>query len=268
MKNPTSTHTFRIAAALGLLLGSVTPSLHAEENQDRKTSAIIEKARKFLGGNEKLEQIHTLKYVGTINSPERERAGSLVMELKKPLKQRIEIETPSGDVEVTAVNGYEGWILKQSAGEEAAEIRVMTPDNLNRMLVSTWENLNFFKEPTEQHAKSIYQGVTEYRGRTVHELHVIYPGGTPTFKRFFDVQTGDLMGSLTDDGLEFIESGMILVDGLQFPRKIEAYRGEKRVHVIEFDEVIVNPSLADDRFEYPTSIPVKRKIPSMNDYRK
>ena len=250
----------------GYFLGMV-PATYAEEAASRPDkNFVIEKARKFLGGSENLEQIESLKYTGTINSPERKRAGSLVMELKKPQKQRIQIETPSGDLEVTAVNGYEGWIMKKASGEQAAEVQVMKPENLNRMLVSTWENLNFFKEPTEQHAKTVFKGITEFRGRPVYELHVIYPGGTPTFRRYFDKQTGELVGSLTDDGLEFIESGMILVDGVQFPRKIEAFRGEKRVHVIEFSEITINPEISDSQFEYPTSVPVKRKIPSMSDF--
>lgn len=249
-----------------LVLGLVFSSFADETASQPDKDYVIEKARKFLGGGENLEQIEALKYIGTINSPERKRAGSLVMELKKPLKQRIEIETSSGDLEVTAVNGYEGWIMKKASGERAAEIQVMNAENLNRMLVSTWENLNFFKEPTKQHARTVFKGMTEFRGRPVYELHVIYPGGTPTFKRYFDKQTGELVGSLTDDGLEFIESGMILVDGVQFPRKIEAFRGEKRVHVIEFTEVLINPEIPDAQFEYPISVPVKRKIPSMNDF--
>jgi len=219
----------------------------------KESKAVIQMARSHLGGDEKLNNIRTLKYQGTINSSERNRVGKLILYLKKPLKQRIEIRTEEGLVEVTAVNGYEGWIMRKdsSTDDSSTEVRVMTPENLNRMLISTWENLNFFKEPTAQHGKTRFMGKTEYRGRSAYELHVHYPGGSPAYKRYFDSQTGELIGTLTDGGLEFIESGMILVDGLQFPRKIEAFRGTERVHVIKFEKIQVNEGIPDEMFEHP-----------------
>lgn len=246
----------------------VAPSLGAPLPEGREAEALIQMAREHLGGNERLEGVVSLKYTGRIDSPDRDRAGRIALYLKKPLKQRIEIETESGTVEVTAVNGYEGWILSRGIDERLSEVKVMDPQNLNRMLVSTWENLNFFARPVAHHGKIHFKGKTEYRGRPVYELHVVYPGGKPTYIRFFDRQTGELVGSKTDDGLEFIESGMIQVDGIQFPRKIEALRGERRVHLITFEEIEVNPELDDGLFEFPSNVPVSNPLPNLDDYRK
>ncbi len=253
------------------LLACIIPVLSvsgAELPEGAEAEALIRMAREHLGGDEKLESIQSLKYVGTIDSPDRDRVGTITLYLKKPLQQRIEIETESGMGEITAVNGYEGWILIRGIDERLSEVKVMDPQNLNRMLVSTWENLHFFAKPVAYHGKIHHRGETEYRGRPVYELHVVYPGGTPTYVRFFDRHTGELVGSRTDDGLEFIESGMILVDGIQFPRKIEALRGERRIHIITFEEIEVNPPLDDELFEFPSNVQVAKPLPSLDDYRK
>lgn len=233
----------------------------------REAEAVIAMARAHLGSEADLRGIRTLQYRGSIESPDQNRSGTLILTLKKPLKQRIEIITAEGVTEITAVNGYEGWTHKRDESAGTEEVRVMNPQNLNRMLVSTWENLNFFLEPKEQHGKTRFIGATEYRGRSAYELHVTYPGGRPYFRRFFDRHSGELIASLTDDGLEFVESGMIRAAGILFPRKVEALRENRRVHVIKFDTVEVNIPIEDGIFEYPVHIQSRKDDAKLNTAR-
>lgn len=244
-----------ILPLLPVCLTALLPLAAADQlPKGREAEAVIALARAHVGGEEALSRIHSLRYTGTIESPERNRTGRLTLYLKKPLKQRIEILTDDGMLEVTAVNGYEGWTMQRKDGEGNTSVQVMNAENLNRMLVSTWENLNFFRKPEEQLGKTLFKGATEHRGRLAYELRVVYPGGRPFFRRFFDRSTGELIASITDDGLEFVESGMIREQGLLFPRKVDAFRGTRRVHVIKFDQVEVNAAIDDSLFEFPSNL--------------
>ena len=126
-----------------------------------------------------------------------------------------------GVSEVTAVNGYEGWIRVTDEGSGESSTRVMDFRNVERMLVNTWENLHFFKEPTERFGKTRYLGKVEHRGRDVYKIKTAYPSGS-AFTRYFDTQTGELVATETDRGLEVLEIGMIEAGGRKFPRKLEA----------------------------------------------
>ena len=228
---------------LGLL---ILPGLSAEEIT---VEALIEMARARVGSEEKLNGIEALRYVGVIEDEVKRQEGKLTMLLKKPLCQRLEIEM-DGVHEVTAVNGYEGWIQRTRLEDGQSRVQPMNFVNVERMLNNTWENLNFFKIPKSRFGKSRYLGLTEHRGRQAHKMETLYSGGTQ-FIRFFDIETAELIATVTETDLEIVESGMIEVEGMKFPRKIESFKNGSKIHTIRFDSVEVNPDIEAEVFEYP-----------------
>ncbi len=233
---------FTVLVALAVILPATPASAVDKES-------VIRMARKRIGPEQKLKAVDTLKYTGRITDDLQDIEGSVVMMLKKPMMQRLEIEMP-GVSEVTAVNGYEGWIQVRQAETGESSVRVMDFRNVERMLVNTWENLHFFEEPKRRFGKTRFLGKVEHRGRDVYKMLTAYPSGS-TFTRYFDTETGELVATETDRGLEVVEIGMIEVDGLRFPRKLEAYQNGRKVHTIEFERIEINPGFEDGLFEYP-----------------
>jgi len=186
---------------------------------------------------------------GVIEDEAKGEEGTITMILKKPICQRLEIQL-GGIREVTAVNGYEGWVRRTDLDSGKSNLEIMNFMNVERMLNNTWENLNFFTEPRNRFGKSKYLGQVEHRGRLAYKMETTYSGGS-RFIRFFDVETAELISTRTETGLEIVESGMIEAGGLKFPRKIMSFRSGEKIHTIRFDSVVVNPQVADEIFEFP-----------------
>ncbi len=237
--------TFKNCIPIAIGIVAVGSLAFGEMNKDQ----LIRYARQTVGSEEALNGVVTLTYVGKIEEMADGRKGTIRMVLKKPMKQRLEVVI-DGVKEVTAVNGSEGWLVRYDEASGESDLKIMDYLNVERMLINTWENLNFFSEPKDRFAKTKYIGEVEHRGRPAYQMETHYLGGT-RYIRYFDKETKELISSLTERGLETVESGMIESGGLKFPRKIDAFREGKRVHTVRFDEIIVNDPVSDVVFDFP-----------------
>jgi hypothetical protein len=95
--------------------------------------------------------------------------------------------------------------------------------------------------------------VEDYRGNEAYRVKFRYPGDY-YFIRFFDVETGDLLGTIDDRGTETVEKGDFEVAGYRFPREIETYKDGELVQEIEFTDIDVNPEVPAATFEIPMRI--------------
>src|SRR5690606_3419713 len=97
-----------------LLLGIV--SLAAQASME-SVETTVAKAREYLGGDAKLNAIHSLQYRGTVilhqgkdaEGNDREPlVGNAILSFQKPSSQKIEFHFPEQSL-VTGFNGYEGY---------------------------------------------------------------------------------------------------------------------------------------------------------------
>ncbi|MGJ3243184.1 MAG: hypothetical protein ACFE0O_09545 [Opitutales bacterium] len=220
---------------------------------ETRVEDVIRLAREHVGPEGRLNAIEALRYQGRVEGTADGLKGTLVMTLKRPLKQCVEMRMESADIhEITATNGYEGYMTRTRISTGETQIRVLPPDTVRKMMINTWENLNFFAFPRSRYGQVHYQGKETVRGREAHVLKYVYPNGQ-YFRRFVDAETGDLLLTVTEGNLEIIETGDLWADGLRFPRTITTWKEGRVLHTVHFEKVQVNPEVKDSLFEFPES---------------
>ncbi|MEM0965486.1 MAG: hypothetical protein AAGJ81_04990 [Verrucomicrobiota bacterium] len=210
---------------------------------------VIEKARSYVGPNETLESVDSLLYQGTL-TPEggsTERQVRLVLE--KPASQLLEITQDQGRITMV-VNALEGFMVQEDLGTGRKAVLPLPLDQVRRFKANAAENLYFFEFPTSAQVRAKYLGESSFRGQTADEVRYVHPGGIQFF-RYFDPETGELIGTLTDNGSVNTEEGETVVDGIRFAEKVLSYEGDDLVHTITFSEIEVNPDLPEDTFASP-----------------
>ncbi|MBC2601222.1 hypothetical protein [Puniceicoccus vermicola] len=210
---------------------------------------VITQAREFVGPNEKIESIDTLLYEGVLvpeNGAEERRISLL---LKKPASQRLEIT--QGESRITmVVNDMEGFMMQENLVNGQKGFSPLPTDQVRRFKANAAENLYFFKFPSSVRVRSKYLGEQEFRGQPVDAVRFIHSGGVQFF-RYFDPETGELLGTETDTGTINTEEGAIQVDGLRFSDKVLSFEGDELAHTITFDKIEVNPEVPEGAFTFP-----------------
>lgn len=227
---------------LGLLLG-LLPVLGATPT----AAETIARARAHLGGDAALEQVQTLTYRGTFTTADN-REGSIVITLKKPARQRLELVL-DGVRRVTAINDFEGWehVSKIDDPEEWGMV-LISFDEFRRMRANTWENLFFFRGIEQMHGNVRDLGLVEFDGRQAHKLIFEYSSNL-SYSRYFDPDTGELLATINDRGQEIRERGEIMVQGIRFPEEIISLADGRELMRVRFTEIKVNTPVEDSLFE-------------------
>lgn len=241
-----------------LLLGIV--SLAAQASME-SVETTVAKAREYLGGDAKLNAIHSLQYRGTVilhqgkdaEGNDREPlVGNAILSFQKPSSQKIEFHFPEQSL-VTGFNGYEGYEyleIQQEVGDPMRNVRSIGGEELRRNKAAAIENLRFFRpfEFSDTNVKD--HGTTEEAGKSAHRIDFIH-NGKFVFSRLFDTETGDLLRTDLDTGMVTYETGEMWVDGVRFSTDTRGVlNGETRYEML-FETIVINPELAPDLFDYP-----------------
>lgn len=235
--------TFCLLPLLGAFAGAVVPD----------TEEVIAKARDYLGGDQALDRIESIEYVGTYESNDG-ASGDLSIIFKKPMLQRVEVNR--GDFsEVSVLNEIDGWRKVVDANDEKRwSIHFLEPPRIRELQANTWENLYFFRNIEGRRGRIENEGLVELDGQEAVKLIFRHPREI-AFIRYFDAETGRLLMTETHDGAEIREYGEVIVDGILFPERIVMKRPDDLVNEIRFTEIKINEKVDEDLFTVPNMRP-------------
>ncbi len=214
--------------------------------QAKTLDEVIEKARAYVGPEDTVASVEALSYTGTLTPAEDGEERTVRLILEKPARQLLVIEKGDGRVTMI-VNDLEGFMVQENLETGGKRVDPLPVDQVRRFKANAAENLYFYEFPPGRQVRAKYLGEQEFRGETVDAVRFIHPGNV-TFFRYFDPETGRLVGTLTDTGTVNTEEGEMLVDGLRFAGKVLSFEDGEKVHTIEFSRIEVNPDLPEDTF--------------------
>lgn len=243
------------------LVALVTPAvLRAAE------PAILSTARAFVGSETTLSNLKSVRYAGTMTTPDPKNPGARIrvaIELifQKPDRQII-TTTSDKMIETTVLDGYDAWQEQRDPNDSAKRrIVLLGPDQIRRLRASTWENLSYFRGLEERGGKVLDLGVVTVDGVVCRKIGFIHGKGIE-FYRYFDTATARLVRSETENGTVIREEGETMVSGIRFPRTIitapSATAKPEQAITVTFEKIVVNDVLPDSRF----AIPALRKQPT------
>ena len=232
-----------------------------------QSSAMIAKARAYLGGDAALEAVKSVHYQGKLESTSVSATGEtrtdkadIEIIFAKPFYQRIVITTPD-KIEITALDSYEAWQRIQNPADPSQwRMSLLDPAQIRRLRANTWENLAFFAGLEKQGGSVSDEGLMDKEGRKLHRLTFDHGYGIQ-FHRYFDPASGELVVSETDNGAVIREDGENRIAGVRFPGEVttssrRADGGSSTVRVV-FDKVTVNETFSASLFRVPSVTPPK-----------
>jgi hypothetical protein len=221
--------------------------------------AIIAKARAFLGTEAALNGVTSIHFVGTLTTedpvdPAKQTSAPLDLIFQKPDQQRIQA-SGSRLVEITAIDGYDGWKRLQEAADPTKwQQDYFKPDDIKRLRANTLESLHFFRVPEARGVKVEERGTASLDGVDCVRVAFIHAPGI-VFTRYFDKTTGRLVLTETDSGGTIQESGELRVNGVRFPKtivnKTTDAAGQTRKVTITFDKITLNETFPASLFAPP-----------------
>jgi hypothetical protein len=219
------------------------------------TDATIAKARRYLGSEESLDQVQSVRFVGSLQT-DTNQSMAIEIIFQKPYRQRI-VTTAADRMETTALDDYEGWQKIEDLKDKGRwRMKLLTKDQVKRLRANTWENLAFFRGIQLKGGRVENHGDIAIEGRQAHKLSFMHTTGS-VFTRYFDAETGKLILTETEQGGKIREEGEIVAGGLRFPRKIVTITpvegGKERSATIVFEKVFVNETFAASLFTVPVT---------------
>lgn len=221
--------------------------------------AIIAKARAFIGPEDALNSVQSVHYTGTLVTadpadPAKQTRAAIDIIFQKPEQQRI-MSTTEKVVEVTALDGYEGWTRLQDPSDASKwQQTLLGTQQIKRLRANTWENLSFFRGIERIGGRTEDQGTHTVDGVTCQKIAFIH-GPNIIFYRYFDRATGRLVFTETEAGGTIREKGDMVVNGIRFPRSIvtasKNAKGEVHTVTINFEKIEVNGTFPDSYFRVP-----------------
>jgi hypothetical protein len=220
--------------------------------------AIIAKARAYLGTEAALEGVKSIHYTGTLVVTGADAASQppTAMELffQKPYQQRVQA-TSAKMVEVTALDGYDGWRRMQDPADATKwQQSLLGADAIKRLRANTWENLSFFRGIEKVGGRLEDQGPATFEGIPCQKIAYIHAPNI-IFYRFFELATGRLVYTETESGSSIREQGEIRVNGIRFPKSMinvtKLPDGQTRTYTVTFDKIMVNETFPASQFTVP-----------------
>jgi len=236
-----SPNYLKMIRTISFLLATACFSLSAKTLED-----VVDQARGFIGPDDKIEAITSLVYEGTLTPADGQESRGIRLVLQKPAKQLLEITQGDGQINML-VNNFEGFMIQKNLTTDQVGISPLPTDQVRRFKANAAENLYFFEFPAKLQVRAKYLGEDQFRGKTVDTVRYVHSGGIQ-FLRYFDPETGELVGTLTDTGSLNTEEGLFEVDGLRFSKKVLSYENGELVHTIEFSKITINPELDAEAF--------------------
>jgi hypothetical protein len=255
-------------AAWARVLGAAAGIAVATAGRAQTADQIIAKARAYLGGEAALNAIQSVHFVGTMETQEFTADGpksakfAIEIIFQKPYQQRI-TKTSATIVETTGLDDLEAWQRIQDVTNQTRwRLSLLAPELVKKLRANTWENLNFFKGIEQRGGRVEVLGPATVEGVATIKTAFIHGPGI-VFTRYFDLTTGKLVLTETDQGGRIKEEGEIMVNGLRFPRKVTTTTKvtDARNQVIDnavvvtFDRITLNETFSDSYFDVPALSP-------------
>ena len=241
--------TFTTAAAAVLF----DIALHAAE------PAIIAKARAYIGSEAALTGVKSVHYVGTLVTADpadasKQTRAAMEIIFQQPEQQRI-MATSDKLIEVTALDGYEGWQRVQDPADPTKwRQTLLGTAQIKRLRANTWENLSYFRGIERIRGRVEDQGPVTIEGVACQKIAFIHAPDI-VFYRYFDLATGRLVFTETEAGGTIREQGEMIVNGIRFPRSIvtstKNAKGESVTVTISFEKVTLNEVFPPKQFAVP-----------------
>lgn len=217
---------------------------------------IIAKARAYLGTEEALNAVKSLHFVGAVVPVDPADKGSSKLEIffQAPYRQRVEATSAQG-VEITALDGYDGWQHAQAADDRTKErTTLLGPAQVKRLRANAWQSLAFYRGLERTGGEVIDQGDATVDGVACRKVAFVHAKDI-IFTRYFDKATGRLVLTETESGGTIREQGEIFVSGVRFPKSITTVSkipdGPTQAFTVTFSSITVNEKIPDEKFIVP-----------------
>lgn len=221
---------------------------------------IIAKARAFVGTESALAALKSVHYTGSVVTgdpadPAKQERAAMEIIFQKPEQQRISA-TSDKRIEVTALDGYEGWSRIQDAKDPSKwRTTLLGPEHIKRLRANVWQNLWYYRDIEKFGGRIEDEGTKTIDGITCQKIAFIHAPNI-IFFRYFDVATGRLVFTETETGSTIREQGELIVQGIRFPRALitttKNAKGETQTVTINFDKIDVNTNVPASLFAVPT----------------
>ncbi len=229
-------------------------------NLQADVTETVKKARSYLGSEQALNGLQSVKYIGQLETTELTPEGPVPVQamieiiFQKPRRQRITAHLPAR-TEVTALDEYEGWQrIEDPADPGRWRLTLMSTDQIRRLRANTWENLSFFRGLESLSGRLDDLGQVEIDGIQAHKIAFTHASDI-IFFRYFDLSTGRLILTETEQGSRIREEGEIRAGGIRFPHKVittnELPDGTERVVTVTFQQIVVNETFPASLFAVP-----------------
>lgn len=230
----------------GLLLCSVLAA------QKPLPADVINRARATIGTEKALNDVVTLKFVGTLDPADpKVPAATVLIIARKPHSQRLEIRVDDL-VETTILCGKRACIIRSNLKADTSQMRELTGPEYDRVLYSTRQFFNFYRPDFKNGETVSYEGIETHRDQRAYKIRYNYPGGLETL-RYFSVEDDSLVSVIAENGVESVNIGEQVVKGIKYPKSIDYYEDGRKLHTIHFSEIVVNEPLAAGIFRIPTA---------------
>lgn len=235
--------------AVSLLLGA---NISAQDSDEKIIESTIKLARAFLGDSDRLDAIDCIHYKGSLLYSSGD-LGTIEMIYQEPLRQKM-IAVVNDRKEVSVLNGTEGWTTFERVGDSLPlGMEIFDPVRILIMQAAVREAFSFFQKPDVRNGEISYQGKETVKGRECHVLDYDHGDGIG-YRRFIDAETGQVLRMLDSKGVEYIEEGEIIVDGIRFPKKmVSTFATALGSQTMEFayTSITLNKKLPDSEFVMP-----------------
>lgn len=222
--------------------------------------AILAKARAYVGSEAALDGLKSIRYTGTLVTSDpadatKQTRAAMEIIFQKPDQQRVQA-TSDKVIDVTALDGYDGWQRTQDAADASKwQQTLLGSEQIKRLRANTWQNLSFYRGIERAGGRVEDKGPATIDGVACQKIEFVHFGNV-VFTRYFETATGRLVFTETDGGNSTMrESGEIRVDGLRFPKTIvqttKQPNGAARTTTITFDKITVNETFSPSMFRVP-----------------
>ena len=229
----------------------------------RAEPAIIAKVRAHLGSEDVLNAVTSVHMVGTVTrdnpkDPAHPIISQVEMIVARPYKSRITFTTGQ-NVEVDAVNGYDGWHRHEEADPAKWKQSVANVQAIRQLRANVWQNLAFYRPYDSAGPEITDLGRVVLHGVACERVAFAHDPAT-VFYRYFDLSSGRLVATTTSSGSEIHEEGDLISSGIRFPHSlVTTFPGARPLVVtLTFNQVTVNETFPDSIFSPPEPRPRKQ----------
>ena len=222
------------------------------ESDEEIIQSTIELARSYLGPDDKLDAIESVHYKGSLLYSSGD-LGTIEMVYQKPMQHRM-VAVIGGRREVSVLDGSEGWTTFERVVDSVPlSIEIFDPIRILIMQASVREAFNFFRKPDTRNGEILYEGKETVNGRDCNVL-TYHHGDGIAYQRYIDAETGQVHKTLDSKGVEYLEEGELIVDGLRFPKKLlstfSTAIGDQSME-FAYSSITLNEKLTDSDFVMP-----------------